>query len=197
MSKVFTCLYCGATYLANRSLERHYRSLTEHRPSPTSSTNVGSNAQNADIVVNEFINVGDRYKVARLRNLAECVTKGDAFNHLLPVLRSRLSLYEIFLSCIPGQAEEKENLNFTEIRQILHEFLKVVNEKHPEELNFNFNFNFNGLRRYELSTPVQSIHSALPLRPIENTPTPDEPKLQNRRQVLVRRNLFPFVEDKR
>ena len=144
MSKVFTCLYCGATYLADRSLKRHYRSLPEHRP--TSSTNVGSNVQNADIVVNEFINVGDRYKVARLRTLAECVTKGDALNHLLPVLRSRLSLYEIFLSCIPGQAEEKENLNSPEIRQMLYEFLNVVNEKHPEELKYVLNC--NGIRRY-------------------------------------------------
>ena len=191
MSKVFTCLYCGATYLADRSLKRHYRSLPEHRP--TSSTNVGSNVQNADIVVNEFINVGDRYKVARLRNLAECVTKGDALNYLLPVLRSRLSLYEIFLSCIPGQAEEKENLNSPEIRQMLYECLNVVNEKHPEELKYVLNC--NGIRRYELSTPVQPINSALPLSPIGNTPTPDEPKLQNRRQVLVRRNLFPFIED--
>ena len=171
MSRIFTCLYCGATYFANRSLKRHYRSLTEHRP--TSSTNVGSNAQNADIVVNEFINVGDRYKVARLQNLAKCVTKGDALNHLLPVLRSRLSLYEIFLSCIPGQAEEKENLNLPEIRQFLHEFLKVVNEKHPEELKYVLIC--NGLRRYELSTSVQSIHSALPLRPIEPPPPPPPP----------------------
>ena len=74
MSKVFTGLYCCATYSADRSLKRHYRSLPENRP--TSSTNVGSNVQNADIVVNEFINVGDRYKVVGLRNLAECVTKG-------------------------------------------------------------------------------------------------------------------------
>ena len=75
MSKVFTCLYCGATYSADRSLKRHYRSLPEHRP--TSSTNVGSNVQNTDIVVNEFINVGDRYKVARLRNLARmCYKRG-------------------------------------------------------------------------------------------------------------------------
>ena len=122
MSKVFTCLYYGATYLADRSLKRHYGSLPEHRP--TSSTNVGSNVQNADIVVNEFINVGDRYKVARLRNLPECVTKGDTLKHLSPVLRNRLSLYEICLSSIPGEAEEEENLRSPEIRQILYEFLK-------------------------------------------------------------------------
>ena len=55
-------------------------SLPQHRPS--SSTNFGSNAQNADIAVNEFIHVGDRYKTARLRNLAQCVTKQDALKHL-------------------------------------------------------------------------------------------------------------------
>ena len=104
-----------------------------------------------------------------------------------------MSLYEIYLSCIPGQAEEKENLNSLEICQILYEFLKVVNEKHPEELKYAINC--NGLRRYELSTAVQPIHSALLLRPTENTSTPDEPKLQNCRQFLVCRNLFPFVED--
>ena len=78
--KVFTCLYCGAMYSADRSLKRHCRLLQEHRP--TSSTNVGSKIQNADVVVNEFINVGERYKVPRLWNLAQCVTKEDALRHL-------------------------------------------------------------------------------------------------------------------
>ena len=77
----------------DRSLKRHYRPLPEY--SSTSNTNAGSNIQNADIVVNEFIYVGEMYKVTILWNLAECVTKEDALKHLLPVLRNRLSLQDI------------------------------------------------------------------------------------------------------
>ena len=119
--------------------------------------------------------------------------KGYALKHLLPVLRNRLSLYEIFVSSIPAEAEEKEKLSSPEIRQILYELLKVANETHPEELKYALYC--NGLRCYELSTPVQLRHSALPLRSIKNIPMPDEPKLQNHRQVLVHRNLLPFIED--
>ena len=88
---------------------RHYRSLPEHRPT-TSSKNVGSNVQNADIVVNEFINVGDRFKTAKLRNVAECVTKEDALNHLLPVLRNHLFLYRILL-CSLSQIQFTRNMS--------------------------------------------------------------------------------------
>ena len=90
MSKISTCLYYGATYSAKRSLKRHNKSLPEHRP--TSSTIVGSNVQDADTVVNEFINVGDRWEASRLRNVVEGVTNEDALRHLLPVLRNSLSL---------------------------------------------------------------------------------------------------------
>ena len=80
MSRCLLSFTMGFTVVLSRSLKRHYRSPPEHRP--TSSTNVGSDAQNANIGVSEFIHVGDRYKSAGLRNLAECFTKEDALKYL-------------------------------------------------------------------------------------------------------------------
>ena len=59
--------------------------------------------------------------------------KRGALKHLLPVLGNSLSLNEIFVCSLPGEAEEKGNFSSPEIRQMLSGFLKVVDEKHPGE----------------------------------------------------------------
>ena len=51
---------------------------------------------------------------ARLQSLTECVTKEDAFKHLLPVLRNRLSLYEIFVCSLTQPKLERK---LTSVRQ--------------------------------------------------------------------------------
>ena len=48
------------------------------------------------------------FRVVRLWNLAECISKEDALKHLLPVLRNLLSLHAIFVSSIPGKSKRKK-----------------------------------------------------------------------------------------
>ena len=95
MPKTYVCETCSKEYTTDSGLRRHYGKYTEHRVSAYRPQG-GNIVEQAKEQVQKFLDVANKYKFSRIKELFNSLSDKDVHECILPLISKRITLYDLF-----------------------------------------------------------------------------------------------------
>ena len=190
------CETCSKKYTTDSGLRRHYRKYTEHHVSAYRPQG-GNIVAPAKEQVQKFLDVANKYKFSRIKELFNSLGDKDVHECILPLISKRITLYNLFGFQCSLSTNGNENVPSTSsaLKAKLLSFATLVNDNFHNE--FAYVLNCLGYTKVNNS----NIHGTrIPL-----TPLALQSNISNASQTLTtasgrtlnlqNRRLIPFVND--